>query len=55
MKEVNRDINERIKQIAHDLFKDNITAMAKATFISRSTIYSMYRGTELAAWLRCNS
>lgn len=41
MKEVNRDINERIKQIAHDLFKDNITAMAKATFISRSTIYSI--------------
>lgn len=40
-KSVNCSINDRVRQIAHDVFKDDITAMAKASYISRSTIYSI--------------
>jgi phage repressor protein C with HTH and peptisase S24 domain len=38
---VNADINSRINLILTDLFKGNATNMARATFISRSTIYSI--------------
>lgn len=41
MKNVNVDINERIRRILHELYDGNITAMAKSTYISRSTIYSI--------------
>lgn len=38
---VNRDINERFRRIYTELYNGNATAMAKATFISRSTINSI--------------
>ena len=38
---VDRDINERFRRIYAELYKGNATAMAKATFISRSTINSI--------------
>lgn len=40
-KSVNRDINERIKTICDVVFKGNTTQMAKATYISRTTIISI--------------
>lgn len=41
MGSVDRGINKRIKEIAEKVFSNNITAMAKATFISRTTIYGI--------------
>lgn len=34
-------VNERIKLISEKLYNGNITAMAKATYISRTTINSI--------------
>ncbi|WP_294610956.1 hypothetical protein [uncultured Bacteroides sp.] len=41
-------VNERIKEIAEKLYNGNITAMAKATFISRTTINSIIGEKEVA-------
>ena len=42
------DINSRIRQIAEEVFSNNITAMAKASFISRTTIYSIIGEKEVS-------
>lgn len=41
-------VNERIKLIADKLYNGNITAMAKATFISRTTINSIIGEKEVS-------
>lgn len=48
MKNVDRNINQRIREIAEKIFDGNITAMAKATFISRTTIYSIIGEKEVS-------
>ena len=41
-------VNERIKLIAEKLYSGNITAMAKATYISRTTINSIIGEKEVS-------
>ena len=38
---INRDINSRIQAICDDLFGGNVTQMAKASFVSRTTLISI--------------
>lgn len=40
-KSINRDINQRIKAICDNLFNGNVTQMAKASYISRTTLISI--------------
>ena len=40
-KSVNRDINARIKAICDNVFNGNLSQMAKATYISRTTLISI--------------
>ena len=40
-KSVNRDINSRIKAICDEVFNGNLSQMAKATYISRTTLISI--------------
>ena len=40
-KSVNRDINNRIKTICDEVFRGNLSQMAKATYISRTTLISI--------------
>lgn len=40
-KSVDRDINRRIKAICDNLYNGNVTQMAKASFISRTTLISV--------------
>lgn len=40
-KSVNRDINDRIKAICDEVFNGNLSQMAKATYISRTTLISI--------------
>lgn len=40
-KSVNRDINSRIRAICDDVFGGNLSQMAKATYISRTTLISI--------------
>lgn len=40
-KTVNRDINNRIKAICNDVFGGNLSQMAKASYISRTTLISI--------------
>lgn len=40
-KSVDRSINERIKAICDEVFNGNLTQMAKATYISRTTLISI--------------
>ncbi len=40
-KSVNRDINNRIKAICDEVFNGNLSQMAKATYISRTTLISI--------------
>lgn len=37
-------INERIKHVLDTLYKGNVTAMAKATYIKRTTLSSIVNG-----------
>lgn len=41
-------VNERFREIADKMYNGNITAMAKATFISRTTINSIIGEKEVA-------
>ena len=41
-------VNERFRMIAEKLYNGNITAMAKATYISRTTINSIIGEKEVA-------
>lgn len=41
---VNTTVNERIKEIIDTVFKGNITSMAKASFVSRTTLSSIVAG-----------
>lgn len=38
---VNRDINSRVEAICDEIFKGNVSQMAKATYISRTTLISI--------------
>lgn len=40
-KSVNRDINERIKAICDSVYSGNVSQMAKASYISRTTLLSI--------------